>query len=248
MESQTLSHRNPLAMGFYTVPEAARLVEVGSARRIYGWLKGYSGRRREPLLVRDYEPLGGNQELSFYDLIEVHFVEHFRFHGVKMKALRLAADNLRIEFQTPHPFATARVYFIADKADVFIEIMQDSARQVGDGVLMSLTNKNYVMRKIIADYLVPGIEFDPDSGIVSSWAPRPHNFPDIVIDPTIAYGQPAGPSRIPTAAIYDAWIGEGEDVDEAAYWLDIPPHEVVRAVAFERALNQRGAIDSRGTN
>jgi hypothetical protein len=32
---------NPLGMGFYSVPEAARLIEFGSARRIYGWLRGY---------------------------------------------------------------------------------------------------------------------------------------------------------------------------------------------------------------
>jgi hypothetical protein len=39
-----LADLNPLARGFYTVQEAARLIEVGSTHRIYGWLKGYRGR------------------------------------------------------------------------------------------------------------------------------------------------------------------------------------------------------------
>ena len=86
---------NLLAAGFYTVQEAARLIEVGSVRRITGWLRGYPGRNVEPLLTRDYAKIGDYEELSFLDLMEVRFVEHFREQGVKVRTLRRALENAR---------------------------------------------------------------------------------------------------------------------------------------------------------
>jgi hypothetical protein len=129
---------NALAQGFYTVSEAARLIEVGNAARIHGRLKGYPNRQIGPLLTRDYEPIEERQELSFLDLMEVRFVEHFRYHGVKMRPLRCAAERLREEFETQHPFATDRVHLVADKADVFLVIMRESSRSWRQSVAESL--------------------------------------------------------------------------------------------------------------
>jgi hypothetical protein len=50
---------NPLARGFYTVGEAARLIEVGNARRIHHWLRGYPGSGAGPLLKRGWIGAGG---------------------------------------------------------------------------------------------------------------------------------------------------------------------------------------------
>lgn len=235
----TPAAENPLARGFYTVPEAARLIEWGSPQRIYGWLRGYHGRSAGPMLVRDYRPIDDKQELSFIDLIEVRFIEHFRDHGVKMNALRLAANELRKELKTEHPFASSQVYLVADKADVFLGVMRESAEKTGDRALLSLTTKNYVMTQIIERDLVPGITFDKNDFMPRRWAPRHSRFPQIVIDPFIAYGQPAGPTGVPTGVIRDAWAAEGENMDEAAYWLNIPVSEVAQAVEFERLLDER---------
>ena len=86
---------NPLAAGFYTVPEAARLIEFGDARRIYGWLRGYPRSTMGPLLRRDYQPIEGDEELSFLDLMEVRAIEHFRESGVRAKTLRRAIEEAR---------------------------------------------------------------------------------------------------------------------------------------------------------
>ncbi len=233
---------NPLAGGFYTVQEAARLLEGGRAARIRGWLQGYHGRRAGPLLERDYEPIDNWQELSFLDLIEVRFVEHFLEHGVKNRTLRLAAAELRKEFDTPHPFATDKVHLVADKAEVFLAIMKESAHKEKDRALMSLTTKNYVMEETIKRSLVPGITFDRESQLAEQFAPRPRQFPKIIVDPRVAYGQPTGPEGVPTHAIYDAWKAEAENVDEVAYWLNVPTAAVIEAVRFEELLNRREAV------
>ena len=233
---------NPLARGFYTVPEAARLIHVGSTNRIYGWLRGYPKRQIGPLLTRDYQPIGGCEELSFLDLIEVRFVETFRDAGVKARSLRIAAHRLRDEFKTPHPFALDNVVLVADKADVFVEeVLRSSASEANDPRLRSLLTRNYVMYEAIKQSLLPGVRFDATTHLAECWAPVPDRFPKIVINPMVAYGQPAGPNRIATATLFDAWSAENEDADVVSYWYETPTAEVIQAVEFERHLNNRRA-------
>ncbi len=232
---------NPLARGFYTVHEAARLIQVGSTNRIYGWLRGYPSRQIGPLLNRDYKPIGDTEELSFHDLMEIQFVEHFRVHGVKARSLRIAAARLKDEFKTTHPFAMDRVILVADKADVFVEeVLKDSADKAADPRLRSLLTKNYVIYEAIKQSLLPGVRFDATTHLADEWKPVPKQFPRIIIDPKIAYGQPVGPSRIPTATIYDAWLAEGENAEPVSHWFEIPTAEIIEAIRFEQHLSKRG--------
>jgi uncharacterized protein (DUF433 family) len=230
---------NPLAAGFYTVPEAARLIQVGTSRRIHGWLRGYAGRGVGPLLTRDFAPLGDTEELSFLDLMEVRFVEQFREAGVKIKSLRIAADALRKELSTNHPFATQRVLIVADKADVLVkEVLRQSAEQAGDIRLRSLVSNNFVMYDAIKQSLLPGVEFEGSSGLASQWAPRYADFPQITINPKVAFGQPVVPRGIPTDTLYSAYKAEKDNADKVAYWYDVSAADVMDAVRFERALDE----------
>jgi uncharacterized protein (DUF433 family) len=229
---------SPLAAGFYTVPEAARLIRVGSARRIYGWLKGYPRRQVGPLLSRDFQPIGDQEELSFLDLMEVRFVEHFREHGVKVGSLRRAAEALKTEFKTTHPFALSKVLLAADKADVFVvETFRKAAEDEGDPRLRSLTTRNYVMYEAIKQSLVPGIEFDATSNLARLWRPLPSRFPDVVIDPLRAFGRPIIQRGVPTETLRDAWENEGKHPDPVAEAFGVSVKEVMEAVDFERALD-----------
>jgi uncharacterized protein (DUF433 family) len=231
---------HPLASGFYTIPEAAKLIAVGNEQRIRGWLKGYPRRYVGPLLVRDFEPINRKEELSFLDLMEVRFVEHFRAAGVKANSLRRAAERLRSEFKLPHPFASERVVLVADKTDVFVEkILKTSAEEQEDRQLLSLLTDNYVIYEAIKRSLIPGLRFDSSTRLVKSWKPRPDQFPKINIDPRVAYGQPAVPEGVPTAALYEAWLAEDEDYDAVAYWYELPTPIVKEAVEFEKALATR---------
>jgi hypothetical protein len=231
--------RNPLAQGFYTVPEAARLIRVGSARRIYGWLRGYAGRGVGPLLERDYQPLGDTDELSFHDLMEVRFVEHFREHGVKVRSLRIAAKRLREELKTKHPFASQKVILTADKADVFVkEVFRAAAEETDDVHLRSLTTNNYVMYETIRKLLIPGVEFNASTELASRWHPIPDRFPSVIVDPRVARGQPALPKGVPTEVLFDSWRAENKNVDAVAYWFNIPSTDVLQAVKFEQALDE----------
>jgi hypothetical protein len=230
---------NPLARGFYTVAEAARLIEVGNAPRIRGWLRGYPGREIGPLLYRDYHPVNRAEELSFLDLIEVRFVEHFREQGVKIGTLRRALETAREVFKEEKPLSTDRFIFVPrdDGRDIFVEeVMKPSAKETDDRTLWSLVTKQYEIYTLIRDKLARGVSFDPATHLAKHWVPRPKSFPSIYLDPRIAYGQPVGPHMVPTQTLYESWLAEKEDIGAVADWFDVPIAEAQTGVDFELAL------------
>ena len=229
--------RNPLAGGFYTVGEAARLIEGGNANRIRGWFRGFPKRNANPLLLSDYAATGERQELSFLDLIETRFVEHFRKHEVKPRTLRVAQEALRRQLGVRHPFATGKIVFEADKADIFIHEMRHAAESERDIALLSLTTDNFVLREVIRQNLVPGLEFDPEKKYAREWKPRPDLFPTISLDPRVSYGQPSLPDGQATGLIHAAWKAQKGDMDAVAYWTGMRVLDIQTAVEFEKFLD-----------
>jgi hypothetical protein len=235
---------NPLGRGFYTVSEAARLIEVGNRRRILGWLNGYPKRTTGPLITRDYEPIENRQEMSFLDLLEVRFVEHFREQGVRIQTLRRSLETARELWKVEKPLATSHIRFTArkDGKDVLAEeVLKPAAEESNDPKLLSLCTRQYQIYSAIRDLLVKGLSFDPHTHLAVRWKPRPDKFPDVVIDPVIAYGRPIGPSKIPTAILYDAWKAEGRRLDPVSDWYEVSLAEAKMAVDFELELGQMQA-------
>jgi uncharacterized protein (DUF433 family) len=235
------AHTNPLARGFYTVRDAARLIEVGNAQRIRGWLGGYPRRRAGPLLIRDYAPVGKTQELSFLDLMEVRFVEHFRSIGVKPQTLRRCLETARAKFKEDKPLLKQGVLFIPtdDRRKVVVEeVLKPVAEENSDKALWNLVDRNYEFNQFIERHLARGLTFDPKTELTATWAPRPKEFPDIIIDPAVAYGQPVIPKQIPTATLFEAWEAENGDAATVADWFNIPTSQVQMAVGFEQLLKR----------
>lgn len=228
---------NPLAKGFYTVPDAARLIEVGNTRRIYGWVRGYPNSAVGPLLQRDYLPLTeGDEELSFLDLMEIRAVEFFRSKGVKARTLRRAINEARDHLKTEHPFASEIVTFKADKKFVYIDdVLKQSAEEEHDRMLYNLLTRQYESYTLLKGAIGEGVEYDPKSHMPLQWTPR-LAFPRITINPRISYGRPALPNGIATTTLYEAWKAEDKNYDEVGFWFDVPANDVRQAVEFEQTL------------
>lgn len=238
MGSMAPIKRNPLAAGFYTVPDAARLIEIGDPRRIYGWLRGYPQSAMGPLLNRDYTPIKGqaDEELSFLDLMEIRAVEFFRANGVKSRTLRRAIEEARVVLKTTHPFATRNVTFKADDKFLYLdELLKQSAKAEGDTLLYNLVTKRYESLLLIKDSISTGVEYNPSDNLPIIWTPRV-NFPKITINPKISYGRPALPSGIATATLYNSWLAEGKNYDEVAFWFGMPVNDVHQAIEFENEI------------
>ncbi len=236
---------NPLARGFYTAKEAAQLIEVGNVRRIHGWLSGYKNSDIGPLLERDYSRVGRIQELSFYDLMEVKFVEYFRENGVRVQTLRAALATAREVFGLQKPLASNKVRFIPSKDGKMI-LVDESDRVVAtkdeDPHLWNLVNRQYEHYELIHDQIERGVEFDATSHLAKTWRPRPRTHPDIVIDPLRAYGKPIVSTGTPTSVIYEAWLAEGRNPVPVTEWFELTPSDVQSAIEFEVEI--RGARNS----
>ena len=239
MSSVIRLRENALAQGFYTISEAARLIEVGSAQRIRGWIKGYPNRKVGPVLRREFAPIDEKEELSFLDLMEIRFVEYFRYYKVSIRTLRISAEEIRKELNIQHPFATDKIRFCTDGKCVYLEkILKRSAEEAGDAVLMNIVTKQFEIYEAIKRTLIAGVIFDPNTHLVERWHPRPARYPEIFIDPRIAYGKPVTPSGIPTRALHDSWLAEGKRTEQVAAAFEIPLREVNQAIGFEVALNE----------
>jgi uncharacterized protein (DUF433 family) len=203
-----------------------------SGRRIYGWLAGYK-RGAGPIIQRDYEPVGGKLALSFLDLMEIRFLDHFRRQGVPLQTLRRAAEKARIEMGSRHPFALSNLRFLTDRRKVF----GSAAEETGDTKTWDLVTHQYEMYEAIEGVLARGVAFDPVSGMARQWHPLQAEYPDVVIDASHAFGRPVvGNRHIPTAALLRSWKAENGDRRRVAKWFGVAESDVRQAVDFELTL------------
>jgi uncharacterized protein (DUF433 family) len=234
---------NPLALGFYSVPEAARLIEGGNAQRIRGWLRGFPKRETGPLIVRQYEPVEGIQEIGFLDLMELRLIETLREHDVQPRTIRKAIVGAREVFKSEKPFATDKIVLRTDGKHVFVEeVLKKAAKEENDTRLWNLVTKQYEHYELIERSLLKGVTFDPETHFARTWTPRPEAYPRIIIDPRIAYGKPITPQHIPAETIYEIWKAENENIAAAADWFGMPIQEAEMAVGFQRELIEPDAL------
>ncbi|WP_337190548.1 DUF433 domain-containing protein [Tsuneonella aeria] len=225
-----LEHTNieadPLLSGFYSPADAARLLQVASPK-LRGWLNGWSNSSAGPIVDRDFKD---SRTISFLDLMELRFIEAFRRQGVSMQTLRAAAARARKEWDQPHPFALSRAKYLTDRRSVFAQV----AELQGDRVTWDMATGQHEMWDVIEATIAKGVEFDPVSELARRWYPLPAEFPQVGIDPAVAFGKPAlTEERIPTAAIHRMWKAEGGSLSRVAEAFRIGAEAVRAAVEYE---------------
>jgi uncharacterized protein (DUF433 family) len=200
-------------------------------QNLRGWVRGYHGTKCEPLIQSDLKPIANRIALSFVNLIEARFITAFAKHGVSVLAIRYMADEAERFLSHPHPFATDMI-FRTDGRTIFML----AADATGDQALYDLRKHNFGFTQILK------AEFKKDviyggAGLAEAWYPRKRSTPRVLVNPKIAFGQPAmEDSGIPTEAIYDAFIAEDNDYSAVARWFDIHIDRVREAINFEKKL------------
>lgn len=228
MGVQRIRREDPLLAGFYTVSDAARLLQIDSRQRIYGWLRPAANDRAGAVIERDYSQLGNAQELSFWDLIEVRFVEHFRSQGLSLQYLRKVAVCARKELKTQHPFALSNAQYLTDRRRIFEQVAEGEARRVRE-----MLSGQYEMYEAIEGVLAKGLSFNPETALAEEWHPLKNDCPNVVVNPRYAFGQPViGGLCVPTAALFRQWRAEG-DRDRVAAWWGVEKSDVDEAIEFE---------------
>lgn len=222
--------RDPLLGGFYSTNDAARLLQIPAPGRVSRWVTG--DKRNAAVIAGDYEKIGGKHALSFWDLMEVRFLEHFRRQGVSMQLLRKIAERARQEMKVRHPFALSKLRFLTDRRNVFTSVVKEE----GDQQAWNLLTNQYEIYNTIEEALAKGVAFDPATGLAQSFQPVA-KFPSVIVDPRWAYGRPVvGAKHIPTATLHRLWTAERGNTARVAKAFEIEESDVTTAIDFESAL------------
>ncbi len=217
--------RHPLLAGFFSISEAARLVEV-SPNLIQGWLNGYTNSHSGPVIERDFE---GTRTVSFLDLMELRFISVFRRQRVSMPTLRKAAERARLDWDVGHPLALSSEKYITDRKNIFAQ----SAEENGDQTTWDLATGQHEMWNTIERSIEKSIVFDPNTYLANLWHPRPGEFPKVIIDPHVAFGKPTVEgTNVPTSVLFRQWKAE-QSKERVADWFEVPKSVVDIAVDYE---------------
>lgn len=234
MIPKTRQHEDavPLGVGYYTAPEAARLLKI-PVLNIRRWLGGYTYSHNgqvlhsAPLWTPELPANENKIELGFRDLVELRFVDGFLKKGLGLKSVRICLEYARTLVEDERPFSTQR--FLTDGKTIFL----DSVRtDTGESQLLDLKMRQYAIKEVIQRTFK---DMDFEQNAVAKW--RPFKGKDsIVIDPKRAFGQPiAAKSGVPTVALADAVKAEGS-VEKVARLFEVPVSVVKDAVSFEETL------------
>lgn len=231
LQIATNKNTSLLGTGFYTVPEAARLLKIPPLN-IRRWLGGYTYKQGEkevkmlPLWSPQLSGNGHHLELGFRDLIELLVIKSFIDHGLSVAVVRNCLDVARECADDPRPFSTRR--FQTDGQTIFLE----SLRGTDDAEVLDLKKKQYVIKRLI-DRTFKDLDLSDD--IVVRW--RPYGGKQtIVVDPERAFGQPiAANYGVPTVVLAQAVEAEGS-VERVTELYDVPGSVVRDAVKFEHSL------------
>ena len=220
---------DPLLAGFYTHSVAARLLGI-SNQTLNGWLNGYPQSKSGPVILRDFRR--ESRTISFLDLMELRFVEHFRGQKVPMPTIRQSAMKAREDWDAMHPFALSKARYLTDRRNIFEQI----AEKTGDDITRDLASGQHEMWEMIESYIAKSVVFDPSTHLAQRWTPKPSEFPNIILDPHFASGRPVHQKGgIPTSALFRQWKAEGHK-NVVAQWFNIEASDVEEAIEFELSL------------
>ena len=230
--SVPVAEKNPyLGIGLYTVPEAARILEV-EGRKLTRWADGYTfatdngTRTSGPVFERTLPELAEKRILTFAELIELYLVNLFRTAGVSMSTIREAQERLRKRYGVSHPFAARRVQ--TDGTRLFEEMAADDGGRRHEEILKA--------QFVISEAAEPFFrKLDYDEDFVRRYWPLGRDRP-VCIDPSRSFGKPVEAlSGVPTYVLYGMRLS-GESVEAIADWYEVEPEGVRAAIEYETQL------------
>lgn len=221
-----------LGAGIYTLPMAAKLAQTSPAK-MRGWVSGFQNSGRGPLLPSDFERSAGRIAISFTNLVEALFVKSFCDFGNTIQGIRFMYNEAK-NLLGDHPFAREFI-FKTDGKTLYVKMLEKFGEDEAKEKLYNLRRRNWAMEEILGPSLHDALVYK--DGIAHVLYPRKADFPNVVINPMYAFGNPViGENGIPTSTLRDAVRAEGGNYETVAEWYEVAPHEVREATRFEEHL------------
>lgn len=209
----------------YGVAEAAGLLGL-RPDRTRAWLDGYERQGVHYAPVIRVEPTD-DEVVTWGEFVELGYLREYRRNRVPLQRLRPVIDELRREFNTPYPLATAKP-FIYGRELVF-ELQQRN--DLPQSIAIVISTGQTIALATGAQQFFKKVEFDPPGdGDVRRLRPAGAASP-VVIDPLVRFGRPTvhGVATERLWELHDA----GEAVHEIAAGYDMTEELVRAAVAYE---------------
>lgn len=209
----------------YGIVEAAGFLGL-RPDRARAWLDGYErlGVRYPPVIRAEST---GEDIVTWGEFVELGYLREYRRKGVSLQRLRPVIDELRREFATPYPLATAKPYVYGRELVLALQQKNDIPKSIAivisSGQTIALADE--AMR------FFKKVEFEhPQDGDVKRLRPAGRASP-VVIDPLIRFGRPSvkGVATDRLWELFDA----GESVEEIAGEYEMSTEFVRAAVAYE---------------
>ncbi len=209
----------------YGISEAAGLLGL-RPDRARAWVDGYErqGSFYAPVIR---EERTGDDVLTWGEFVELGYLREYRRKGVPLQRLRPVIDELRKEFHTPYPLATATPYLYGKELVLKLqeenEIPRAIAIVVASGQTIAFADEtNRFLKKV---------EFDPpEDGDVRRLYPAGTASP-VVIDPLLRFGRPTV-QGVATERLWELFDA-GESVETIADGYELAEDLVKSAVAYE---------------
>lgn len=223
-----MPEKNPasLGAGAYTLPDAARLLEI-PLHKLRRWVRGvaeFEGRHL-PAGPFSSRAEGRDRNFDFYTLIELFTVAELRRLGLSMRTLRDARSELSQRYKVAHPFALRGL--LTDGNRLLKELGDKSLLELGTGGQASFA-------EVIKPFCQQ-IHFDSISNLACRYFPLGRKG-GIVVDPQHAFGRPViEGTNLATETIATLLRG-GESIDDVASEFRVERPFIEAAWEFEQRL------------
>lgn len=233
MKSRPTVHANreSLFLGIYTLPDAARILELPLAK-LRRWV-GSAAKVAGVAVCEDSTPYGlSNQgvygagiekHLDFLALIELFTIYQLREAGVSFPEIRAARSDLMQEFQTTHPFALKGL--LSDGRKIATEL-KDSSQYL---ILNDQGQRGF---EAVLKHFFLHIDFEQASQLAERYYPCGKEA-SVVVDPRISFGRPTVTGTAIATETLQSLFNGGETPEIIAGQFEISEKAVRDALAFE---------------
>jgi uncharacterized protein (DUF433 family) len=216
--------------GLYTIAEAAQIVGVRPAT-LHRWmnlLSGFPEDAGEQAPANDQAAT--DAAVPFLALIEYLLVKLLRDGGFSLTAIRAAARQAALRWQTAYPFAVKEFTVAGSR------LLSKSLAQHDRKVVLDLVVSSEELFERIARSFARNVAYDAAGRAARYWPLGREER--IVLDPERSFGQPIdAKTGVPTEVLFAAvQAGQGQSAGRVADWFEIPIAAVEVAVRYEAAL------------
>jgi len=213
-----------LGIGIYTVSEAAKYARVPTTK-LARWILGTS--RSRPVVIAQIDPSKNTDRwVTFLDFIQCMAIRDIRIYwpNIHLDKIRSTIDMARQKFNIEYPFA-----------------MKHATYRFGDQIILEIPGYGTIeatgphksqlnMRRVIEQYL-EDLSWDA-KGLAAKYTPFSFRGHDIVLDPSIQFGEPTvNPGRYTVSTLCNAYEAEG-GYDAAAKAYGVPKEAVEAAMRY----------------